>query len=122
MAITLIDGETAERRTVTIDPASPDLALLGWERTPEGLCRDDVCIRVGDGPLDLAGVAAALQRPLVVDAAAGVGALGASTRERGSALQSGQAPDFVLKDLAGREWTLSQFRGRKVVLYAYASW
>jgi len=122
MAITLIDGETADRRAVTIDPDSPDPTVLGWERKPEGLCRDEVCIRVGDGPLDLAGLAAALHRPLVVDAAAGVAALGASTRERGSALQSGQAPDFVLKDLAGREWTLSQFRGRKVVLYAYASW
>ncbi|MBI4496889.1 MAG: redoxin domain-containing protein [Chloroflexi bacterium] len=31
-------------------------------------------------------------------------------------------PDFMLTDLDGREWTLSALRGRKVVLFAWASW
>ena len=31
-------------------------------------------------------------------------------------------PDFTLPDLAGEEWTLSQLRGRTVLLYAWASW
>ena len=122
MNLTLIDGESPTRDTVTIDTEAPDLAALGWERKPEGLCRDAMCVPVPGGPLDLAGVAAALQRPLVVDAAAGVGALGASSLERGSSLRSGIAPDFELPDLDGTRWRLSQFRGRKVVLYAYASW
>jgi len=120
--LTLIDGESPTRDTVTIDTEQPDLAALGWERKAEGLCRDDVCIPVPAGALDLAAVANALQRPLVVDAAAGVGALGASSLERGSSLRSGTAPDFELPDLNGKRWRLSQFRGRKVVLYAYASW
>ena len=122
MHLTLIDGESPTRDTVTIDTEQPDLVALGWERKPEGLCRDDVCIPVPSGPLDLAAAAKALQRPLVVDAAAGIGALGASSLERGSSLRSGTAPDFELPDLDGTRWRLSQFRGRKVVLYAYASW
>jgi peroxiredoxin len=32
------------------------------------------------------------------------------------------APDFTLPDLDGRLYTLSQFRGRKVFLVAWASW
>jgi len=123
VTLTLIDLEDPDRRSTVVDPASPDVeSALGWTRRPEGLCRHDVCVPVPDGVLDLAGVARALRRPLVVDEAAGVAALGASALARGEALSSGLAPDFALRDLAGREWTLSQFRGRKVVLYAYASW
>jgi hypothetical protein len=121
MALLLIDGETPDRVATEIDPAHPERAI-GWERKPEGLCRDDVCVPVATGDLDLAGVAAALHRPLVVDEAAGVAAMGASSMTRAAALSSGTAPDFTLPDLSGTEWTLSQFRGRKVVLYAYASW
>ena len=122
MRLTLVDAERPDRATVDIDTERPDLSLLGWDHKPEGLCRHDVCIPVPAGPLDLTGFAAAVRRPLVIDAMSGVGAIGASSMQRGATLRSGVAPDFALRDLAGREWTLSQFRGRKVVLYAYASW
>src|SRR5438093_13508655 len=121
MALLLIDAEVPGRPATEIDPAHPERAV-GWERKPEGLCRDDVCIPLPPGDLDLGGLAGALRRPLVIDEAAGVAAMGASAMTRGAALSSGEAPDFTLPDLAGREWTLSQFRGRKVVLYADASW
>jgi cytochrome oxidase Cu insertion factor (SCO1/SenC/PrrC family) len=32
------------------------------------------------------------------------------------------APDFSLPDLEGRKWSLSQFRGRPVVLFFWATW
>ncbi|HID61267.1 MAG TPA: redoxin domain-containing protein [Anaerolineae bacterium] len=32
------------------------------------------------------------------------------------------APDFRLPDLDGRMWTLSQFRGRPVLLFVWATW
>lgn len=32
------------------------------------------------------------------------------------------APGFVLPDLEGRLWRLSQFRGRPVVLFFWATW
>lgn len=102
---------------------------LGWKLEPQGLCRGDVCMPiagrpglVADGRVDLAGFAALTQRPLVLDLEERVAALGASGRERGEALRGGIAPDFTLPDLGGHEWTLSSFRGKKVLLIAYASW
>jgi AhpC/TSA family len=119
--LTLLDAESQSRAVLTVDPAHPERSI-GWERKPEGLCRANVCVPVPAGPLDLEGVAKALGRPLVVNHGTGVAAMGASPAERGAALLSGQAPDFSLQDLSGKTWTLSEFRGRKVVLYAYASW
>src|SRR2546423_12590228 len=121
MGLILIDAEDFDRSTTEVDEEHPERAV-GWERKPEGLCRNDVCVPVPPGHLDLAGVAAALGRPLVIDEAAGVAAMGASSSWRGRALASGMAPDFTLPDLSGTEWTLSQVRGSKVVLYVYGSW
>ena len=42
--------------------------------------------------------------------------------DRGGALESLTAPDFALPDLAGATWTLSQHRGKKVLLATWASW
>jgi hypothetical protein len=111
--------------------AGDDLATAtGWERKPEGLCRDDVCVPVRDpsavdgpdGTVDLAGVAAALARPLVVDAPAGAAFLGEAAAARATALRTRVAPDFTLPDLDGRLHTLSDHRGSKVFLVAWASW
>ncbi len=33
-----------------------------------------------------------------------------------------QAPDFVLKDLAGTAWTLSELKGSSVALIFFTSW
>ena len=48
--------------------------------------------------------------------------LGASSAERCGRLASLEAPDFELPDLAGRLHRLSDQRGKKVLLIAYASW
>ena len=107
--------------TLALDPG-----VLGWERKPEGLCRDEVCIPVPSGtpagPLDAEVLAGLLRRPLVVDAVERVAAFAAPAAERAAALRSGQAPDFELPDVDGVLHRLSGYRGRKVVLYAYASW
>jgi hypothetical protein len=134
MTIVQPSGETAVEVTLDAGRVLVDRAALeratGWERKPEGLCRDDVCVPVRDpaavdGPddtVDLAGVAALLHRPLVVDDAAGAAFLGEAAAERADALRSGVAPDFTLPDLDGRLHTLSDHRGSKVFLVAWASW
>jgi len=48
--------------------------------------------------------------------------LGISAAERAKSLASLEAPDFTLPDLDGRMHSLSQQRGTKVLLVAYASW
>ncbi|MYH68118.1 MAG: redoxin domain-containing protein [Dehalococcoidia bacterium] len=67
-------------------------------------------------------LADALQRPLVTDEKHAVAALGASHHDRGDALASLEAPDFTLPDLDGNLHSLSDHRGKKVLLVAYASW
>jgi len=121
-----------EQRVHTIDPSAPgdmlvlDPSLLGWERKPEGLCRDEVCVPVPTdvptGPIDAALLARLLQRPLAIDNNEHVAAFAASAVERAATLRSGMAPDFELPDVHGVLHRLSDFRGKKVVLYAYASW
>jgi hypothetical protein len=132
---TLIDGERAvdvaarvEDRHVRLAPAALHEAL-GWELRPEGLCRGDVCAPVRDRAaladergVDLEAFAAAIDRPLALDAVERAAALGHSAGERGARLRSLEAPDFALPDLSGRLHRLSEHRGKKVLLIAYASW
>jgi len=102
---------------------------LGWTLKPEGLCRGEVCVPVpepdnladGDG-IDLARFAELVDRPLALDLDEHAAALGSSAVERGSQLATLEAPDFTLPDLDGRAHSLSEHRGKKVLLIAYASW
>ena len=104
-------------------------SALGWEIKSEGLCREEMCIPLTADPgladgkgLELRTLARLLGRPLALDAAAGAACLGTPAEQRAERLASLEAPDFTLPDLAGREHTLSDFRGQKVLLVAFASW
>ena len=113
---------------VALDSASVH-EELGWSLRPEGLCRGSVCVPVrdraalvGERGIDLAELARVLDRPLALDVAERAAALGTPASERRAALEGLEAPDFTLPDLTGRRHTLSGFRGKKVLLIAYASW
>jgi hypothetical protein len=71
---------------------------------------------------ELARRAEAAGRPVAIDAVERVAYLGVSAGDRAKALASLQAPDFTLPDLAGHPHSLSQHRGKKVLLVAYGSW
>jgi hypothetical protein len=133
--ITLIEEGRAHSLTASRDgsalriPPEEVEAALGWSLEAEGLCRGDVCVPTArtpdfasDAGIDLHAFADLLSRPLVVDEEEGVASIGASARDQTAILASGEAPDFTLPDLAGREHTLSDYRGKKVLLIAYASW
>ena len=137
MAFTLLDGEgggvtdvDAEIDGARVLVGAEDVArATGWTLKPEGLCRDAVCVPVrdaqlstGGGRIDLERFAAALQRPLALDVDERSAFLGASAAARGEQLRGMQAPDFSLPDLDGRMHSLSEHRGTKVLLLAYASW
>lgn len=132
----VLDQGQATTVTASVNPASVRLssealhAALGWELLPEeGLCRDGMCIPVAlnttlvtpEG-VDLASLATLLARPLALDLETGAAYLGVSAQERRFALASLQAPDFTLPDLNGTFHSLSDYRGNKVFLVAYASW
>jgi hypothetical protein len=77
---------------------------------------------VSDAGVDLAALAVLLDRPLALDLEHRAAALAAPAGERAARLGRLEAPDFALPDLAGRQHRLSDHRGKKVLLIAYASW
>jgi hypothetical protein len=117
-----VDGER-----ILLDAASV-AAVTGWALKPEGLCQDDVCVPVRDpgltvdGALDVARFAAALGRPVVVDAAAGVVALGERSSARRGPIAAGIASDFTLPRVEGGAFTFSSLGRTKKLLLAWASW
>ena len=132
---TLIDGTQAHEVKVRVEGRSVRLSpetvrrVLGWSLEPEGLCRGDTCVAVRDRKalvrsdgLDLEALARVLDRPLALDPEERAAALGIPASERAAALASLEAPDFTLPDLQGRLHSLSDHRGKKVLLVAYASW
>jgi hypothetical protein len=104
-------------------------AVFGWELKPQGLCKGSVCIPTHDRQgltsvdgVDIATFADLLGRPLAIDEAERVVCVGESARDRGTQMASLEAPDFTLPDLSGRTHSLSDYRGRRVLLVAHASW
>jgi hypothetical protein len=95
----------------------------GWTVRPEGACRGSVCVPldVRGGLLDVWVLAERLGIGVVHDERLGLWAIGPSTVS-GRALESAEAPDFTLPDLAGRPFRFGSLRGQKVVLVAWASW
>jgi len=129
---TLIVDQTAS--PVELVGGSSDLELTidafeeatGWSVKPEGFCRGEVCIpagrAVGNGTVDLEAYATLTSRPIVVSAEECVISRGTAAADRGRELSSLDAPDFTLPDLDGTAHSLSDYRGKKILLAAYASW
>ena len=121
--------------SATVDGSSVGADVLagvtGWELKPEGLCRDERCMLVPDDLRSAAegrggdGVdAAALWERLgwpVVRSGDDV-YLGEGAEVRAETLAGAIAPDFTLTDLAGVEHSLSDHRGKKVLLVSWAPW
>ena len=134
-AFTLIHPEGLARVDASTDggrvrraPGALEQAL-GWQLRAEGLWRGERCVPVrGDSGLvdgsgvDLEVLADLLALPLAVDVEAGAAVLGTAHSDRAAALESLEAPDFALPDANGRLHRLSDYRGKKVLLIAYASW
>jgi hypothetical protein len=113
---------------VRLDPGALGEGL-GWEVHDGLLCSDAMCIPVADEAalvgadgIDLEAFARTLDRALAVDVEERAAFLGGSARERAQALASQHAPDFTLPDLTGRRHSLSEHRGKKILLVAWASW
>ena len=112
-----------------VEPA--DLpGAVGWTLKPEGLCRAEACVPLwdrgavvaSDGRVDLLGVAAALDRPVLFDEPSATVALGSPRADRRQAFAGRRAPDVELPDLDGAAHRLESFFDRRVTLVAFASW
>jgi hypothetical protein len=96
-----------------------------FELKPQGACRADLCIPVtkalkkGDR-FNLTGFARKLGEIVVTES--GVWSFGEIPVVRGSFYNARSAPDFAAPDRQGRMVHLSNFRGKKVLVIAWASW
>ena len=133
-------------RTVVIDEVLPDPTDL-WVHPqdlgrindfvlkPEGACLDDICVPVlqdrdsaifvhrQDKPwINVSELADRLQQGWVSNAENRVWSFGQVPATRSAFLDSAIAPDFELPDRDGNPVRLSDFRGKKVLLLAWASW
>jgi len=132
MATLLFDG-----RETAVDAPSGDAlwldagrleAATGFHLEPQGFCRGELCVPVpkgqearfsSGGRANVLALAGQLRRPVVRDDAQGVVSVGP---EPGSRLAGAEAPDFTLPDFAGKQHSLSQYRGKKVLILSWASW
>lgn len=107
----------------------------GFELKPEGACIDDICVPVrqsensnifvtrnGQAWFNVTELAARLQQPVVADYDSGVFSFGAIPAQRASFFNKAIAPNFKLRDVAGSEVELSDFKGKKIMLLTWASW
>jgi hypothetical protein len=102
---------------------------LGWSLRPEGLCREDICIPVAhhpglldDGTINLEALAELLGRPLALSVERRAAYIGLPMASFDQTVGNLEAPDFTLPDLSGNLHSLSDHRGSKVLLAAWASW
>ena len=122
-----VDGAVSGGRLLVEQGALP--AALGWELKPEGLCQGDVCVPVRDRSsllvddrVDVGAVASAVGQLAVVDADNEVAAIALPGEQRRRALQDHRAAAFTLPDLDGAPHSLIEWRGKKKLLFAFASW
>jgi AhpC/TSA family protein len=127
-----IGGAKAEGDNLWL--SSADLtAVSGWELKAEGACMGDVCIPIPPAraeefvrdqghTFNLAALARHLGEPVVHDDTRGVWYFGEAAATRRATLASLEAPDFELPDLDGKMHRLSDYRGKKILLAAWASW
>ena len=107
----------------------------GWQLKPEGACLGDVCVPMpsesrerfirddaGGVRFNLAELGRRLDMPVLHDAATNTWCFGESAPDRVHRMSSFEAPDFALPDLTGRIHKLSEQRGKKVFMVAWASW
>jgi len=127
-------------RTVAEAEATPDALWLsaraaeeatGWVVKPEGLCKGEMCVPLPAGReqefvhgsrVNLAALWQLLDQPLAHSDRGDVWVLAESAQRRADALRSLEAPDFTLPDDTGRLHSLSDYRGKKVLLVTWASW
>jgi hypothetical protein len=124
--------EVAAQATNGLWLSANDFARVsGFERKPEGFCKDEQCYPVpparkaefeNGGRYNLAALAELIGQPIVADDAHRVWCFGEASENRKRALTSLEAPDFSLPDLDGKMHSLSEHRGKKILLVSWASW
>jgi hypothetical protein len=137
----IYDGVSSEITTSTAGTKDLWVTLKDLTRAtrfvvkPQGICRDELCFPIPKGRkadflskrdgvevFNLSEFARLVKQPAARDEKNGVWYFGKREDERGTYLASLEAPNFTLPDMTGRTHSLSDFRGKKVLLITWASW
>lgn len=107
----------------------------GFVVKPQGVCRGELCFPLPkarrsaflskqgrDTWFNLSEFARLVKQPSAMDKANAVWFFGPRPAEQNGYLASMIAPDFTLADMNGARHSLSDFRGKKVLLITWASW
>ena len=105
-----------------------------FEVKPQGVCRDELCFPLPKSRqqefvqkdsvaswFNLTEFAKFVHQPVAHEPALSTWYFGLRSDQR-QGLSSLRAPDFTLPDLNGKQHSLSDFRGKKVLLVTWASW
>ena len=105
-----------------------------FELKPQGVCRDQLCFPVpkarteefvrkssGVTSFNLLAFAQLVNQPVAHDDALATWYFGLRADQR-QGLASLRAPSFTLPDMAGKMHSLSDYRGKEVLLVTWASW
>jgi len=112
-------------------PAAAAEAATGWVAKPQGLCKGEICVPlppsreqdfVRGTRVNAAELWRHLGQPLAHSDRGHAWVLATSARDRAAALDTLEAPNFTLPDPSGRPHSLSDYRGKKVLLVTWASW
>jgi hypothetical protein len=102
---------------------------------PQGVCRDQLCFPLPKARqaefiakkgsttwFNLSEFAKLIKQPFATDEKNRIWYFGPRSEEQSGYLTSLVAPDFTLPDLNGKLHSLSDFRGKRVLLVTWASW
>ena len=102
---------------------------------PQGVCRDQLCFplpktrkaefiaKKGSTTwFNLSEFAKLIKQPFTTDEKNGIWYFGRRAEEQSGYLTSLEAPNFTLPDLSGKVHSLTDFRGKRVLLITWASW
>jgi hypothetical protein len=139
--VVVYDGVATEVTVAT--ESSKDLWITTKDLTratkfvikPQGICRDELCFPIPKakksefiskkGPVtwfNLSEFARLVKQPVAMDEKNGVWYFGARPDDRNAYLGSLEAPNFTLPDMNGHMHSLSDYKGKKVLLLTWASW
>ena len=107
----------------------------GFVVKPQGVCREQLCFPLPrdrkaefvskkgrESWFNLTAFARLIKQPVAFDEKNAVWYFGARPDARDSYISSLEAPEFTLPDANGKMHSLSDFKGKKVLLVTWASW
>jgi hypothetical protein len=102
---------------------------------PQGVCRDELCFPIPKNRkaefvskkgatswFNLSEFSRLISQPAARDDKNDVWYFGPRSQAHDGYLETLEAPEFSLPDMTGRKHSLSEYRGKKVLLITWASW